>query len=397
MAGDAPRFLLYSHDGCGLGHLRRNLHLGAALIDAHPGAAVLLAAGADGVASLPVPDGVDVLALPALRKVANGRYEARRLAVSAEHMAALRAGLLVAAVDAFRPAVLVADKHPRGAGGELAPALSLARAGGCRTTLGLRDVLDDPRTVDQEWAAAGLAATVESDYDLVLVYGTPGVVDPVEAGLPAVVRRRAHWCGHVTGAPATTAGRPRDLPEPDGRPLVLGAVGGGEDGRAVLDAFLLASAGAPWRAIAVAGPRADASARKALEVAAARAGAAVVPSVRDLARWLPHVDAAVCMGGYNTLVEAAAAATPVVCVPRVRPRTEQLIRARGFERAALLRVVEPRHATPARVKAAIAGALGTDRAELARRVASCLDLGGGAGAATRLLALADRHPAGAVT
>ena len=101
------------------------------------------------------------------------------------------------------------------------------------------------------------------------------------------------------------------------------------------------------------------------------------------------------MGGYNTLVEAAAAATPVVCVPRVRPRTEQLIRARAFERAGLLRVVEPGDATPARLKAAIACALGSDRAELARRVASCLDLSGGAGAATQLLALADRHPAGA--
>ena len=46
-------------------------------------------------------------------------------------------------------------------------------------------------------------------------------------------------------------------------------------------------------------------------------------------------------GGYNTLAEAALHAVPAVCVPRVAPRSEQLIRARAFERLGLLRLLHP--------------------------------------------------------
>ena len=52
--------------------------------------------------------------------------------------------------------------------------------------------------------------------------------------------------------------------------------------------------------------------------------------VPALTRWLDRVDALVCMGGYNTMAEAVSRGTPTVCVPRTRPRVEQLIRARAF-------------------------------------------------------------------
>ncbi len=57
------RFLLYSHDGLGLGHVRRNLAIAAALVDADPDASVLLATGADEVNSLGVSPRVEVLRL----------------------------------------------------------------------------------------------------------------------------------------------------------------------------------------------------------------------------------------------------------------------------------------------------------------------------------------------
>ena len=60
----------------------------------------------------------------------------------------------------------------------------------------------------------------------------------------------------------------------------------------------------------------------------------------NLSAWFGDVDALVCMGGYNTLAEAANAGTATVCVPRVAPRAEQAIRAQAFARLGLLQAVD---------------------------------------------------------
>lgn len=149
--GAGPRFMLYSHDGFGLGHFRRNLVIARALTEARSDASVLLACAAEGVETFPLPAGVDFLRLPGLRKVANGKYVGRRLALDERELVSLRAGLLAATVAGFRPDVLLADKHPLGVRGELLPALNRLGHQGGRAALGLRDVLDDGRTTRDEW------------------------------------------------------------------------------------------------------------------------------------------------------------------------------------------------------------------------------------------------------
>src|SRR5947208_5312784 len=113
------RFLFYSHDGMGLGHVRRNLAIATALTASAPGASVLLVTGADEIDRLGVPPGVDVLKLPGLRKVANDRYAARRLRLGESDILAVRSAILLSAVRSYAPAVLLSDKHPVGAHGEL--------------------------------------------------------------------------------------------------------------------------------------------------------------------------------------------------------------------------------------------------------------------------------------
>ena len=106
------RFLFYSHDGLGLGHVRRNLAIGAGLIGLAPDSSVLMVTGAAHTERLGVGRGVDVLRLPAWRKVANGRYGARHLSIPDQDLSALRAGQIAAAVRAFRPDVMLVDRHP---------------------------------------------------------------------------------------------------------------------------------------------------------------------------------------------------------------------------------------------------------------------------------------------
>jgi predicted glycosyltransferase len=104
--------------------------------------------------------------------------------------------------------------------------------------------------------------------------------------------------------------------------------------------------------------------------------------------WFSHVDALVCMGGYNTLCEATSRGTPTLCVPRVRPRREQLIRARAFARLGLLRVAEPDALTPDLLRREVAALLGESRRPLAERAQAALGFDGAAAAAAELLALA---------
>jgi len=392
------RFLLYSHDGLGFGHARRNLAIATALTLAEPDAAVLLATSADEVHQLGIPPRVDVVKLPGLRKVANEQYTGRRLAVGGTNVIAVRNSLLQATVDSFKPAVILADKHPLGARGELLPALAALRHEGGRAAIGFRDILDDPAHVRTEWAQADIPQAIAEHYDRVLVYGHPTVVDPVkEYGMPASVAARMRFCGYVCTPPPvdrmTRDAFPSGAILRDSRPAVLASAGGGEDGFAILETFIAAAAGAEWRGIVVAGSQSAPEKRQRLREAAAEADVTYYTFVRGLDAWFEVVDALVCMGGYNTLAEAVSRGTPTVCVPRVVPRTEQLIRAEAFARRGLLRYIHPDRLDPALLRSEVDEALKSSREELAERARTTLGFDGAGQAADQLLELARRGTA----
>ena len=380
------RYLLYSHDGLGLGHVRRNLAVAEALTGLDPGASVLVATSADAAERLGVPARVDVLKLPGLRKVANGHYAARRLPISPGEITAMRSALLETAVRSFRPDVLLADKHPLGVRGELLDALATLHAAGGRAALGLRDILDEPATVLREWAAYRIQERIEQHYDRVLVYGDPSVLDPVEAyELPESVAGRVRFCGYVVSRSGNghVAG-----PKRRKCPRVLATAGGGEDGFRLLATFVEAAAAEAWDAIVVAGPHPTRAACDALHRLAGAAGVAFQKFVPGLSEWFDLADALVCMGGYNTLAEAVSRGTPIVCVPRVTPRAEQLLRARAFARLGLLSVVEPERLEADVLRVEVAAALRLSRRCLAGQANALLDFHGAARAAQHLSELA---------
>jgi predicted glycosyltransferase len=387
------RFVFYSHDGMGLGHLRRNLAIAAALTEAAPDASVLLATGCDDLGAHGLAPNVDVLVLPGLRKVSNGRYSARRLPMSGRELRALRAAQMETATRSFRPDVMLVDKHPVGVRGELRPALDVLLQTGGRAVVGLRDILDDPATVADEWSAAGVIKEMERYADRVLVYGDPRVLDlGEEYGLPSSLAARLRYCGYVVN-PGPARGRTVDaLPafatRLGRRPAVLGTAGGGEDGWSVLESFVLAARGAEWDAVVVCGPHLSPPRRHELRALSFESGVEFHVNEPDVASWFPHADALVCMGGYNTLCEAISRGTPTLCVPRVRPRREQLIRARSFASLDLLRVVEPDLLTPDLLRREVEALLGASRRELAERAQATLRFDGAAAAAAELLDLA---------
>src|SRR5262249_54059742 len=160
---------------------RRQIAIAAALYKAAHHVHVLLATSVDEIPSMGLPPNVDTLKLPGLRKVANGDYSSRRLGIPKRDMHKLRSALLLEAVKAFGPDIVLVDKHPFGARGELEPALQAAKSMGARLVLGLRDILDNPVAVKQEWEREHVQQRLCDYFDLVLVYGVREVFDSVRA------------------------------------------------------------------------------------------------------------------------------------------------------------------------------------------------------------------------
>ncbi len=386
------RFFLYSHDGMGLGHVRRQLAIASAVTALQPGAQVLLATSIDEVASLGLPPNVDTLKLPGLRKVENGHYASRRLGLAGSEIRSLRAALLSAAVCSFRPDVVLVDKHPLGAEGEFRSAVEAAKLARARIVLGMRDILDDENSVLKEWEATRLREVIAEYYDLVLVYGDQRVFDPVERyQFSPAIAARTRFCGYVVHDNGAGSGdvqmRTGEEARDQSSRVVLGTTGGGEDGFMLLRTFIQAAADAPWKAVAVAGPQLRDREYHRLENLAEQARVTLHRFVPCLSNFFHVFDGLVCMGGYNTLAEAVSTGTPTVCIPRVTPRLEQLLRSQAFERLGLVRNIHPANLSVAQLRRQVTLALATPRQQILNCARVALTFDGTRRAAAHLVNL----------
>ncbi len=318
------RYLLYSHDTYGLGHFRRSALLAAGLVGADPGNQVLIVTGSPRAEAFRLPNGIDTVKLPAATKDPVGHYRPRKLGGSIDRLMAIRASLITATVQSYRPDVIVVDHAPVGMGGELGPMLDVvarleARP---RLVLGLRDVIDDAARVEADWQRDGIWTALEH-YDEILVYGDPRILSTAaEIGL---CRRTSAPVTH-TGYVAPT------MPEPlTDEPFLLVTPGGGGDGQRLLRRFVDAAdegATGGLRSLVVTGPLLSARRRAELLLRAERLPTVDVIEFSDRMRSLvASASGVISMAGYNTVVEELAAGTPALLVPRHHPRLEQHIRA----------------------------------------------------------------------
>jgi predicted glycosyltransferase len=379
--GDPPRGVrvaLYSHDAMGIGHIRRNLLIAQKLAGPPHQATVLMIAGTHQAGMFPLPPGVDWLTLPALCKQAAGRYRPRSLDLSLSDITRLRETTIAAALEVFSPDVFIVDKLPRGLGSELDLTLHSLRAGRhTRCVLGLREVLDDPASVEREWKQSGADATIRACYDAVWIYGDPAVYDPVqEYRFSPAVANKSRYVGYLDprerlrAPPSIDRGPSAGLGLPPGR-LMVCVVGGGEDGAELAEAFVAAELPAGANAVLVTGPFMPPRIRQRLQERVAGQPRRRVLEFLAEPEWLiEQADRVICMGGYNTVCEVLSYGKPALIVPRTRPRSEQSIRAERLRRLGLADVLLPDHLSPQ----ALTAWLGGERA--APRVRERIDLGG---------------------
>jgi predicted glycosyltransferase len=355
----APRILLHCHDSYGLGHLRRTLTIAGALRERFPESRILITSGSPCATHFPLPDGVDVVKLPAVSKSAGGSYRPRTLGGSLESLVDLRRRIVLEVFRGFEPDVVIVDHQVLGLCGELEPALGEARRRGARTLLGIRDVIDEPDVVAREWGEPAVRRALDGLYDRVCVYGSPQVFDPrVEYPIPPELRRLVEFTGYVVRA----AGRPPGRAVPSLEPRVLVTVGGGEDGTTRIQTYLdmVSSAKVPWDSTIVLGPLFPAKeARRIKRAARLVDGVEVHGFHSDVPRLLAQSDAVVSMAGYNSVAEILQSGRPAVLWARSFPRREQHIRARRLATLGLARSVE--EPDPRLLRAAVEAALGEGR------------------------------------
>ncbi|MBA3369685.1 MAG: glycosyltransferase [Geodermatophilaceae bacterium] len=357
------RVALYSHDTQGLGHIRRNINIAAALVDDDPSVDVLLLTVTPEATMLPLPSSTEVLTLPTLHKDSSGRYSARVLTAPLDELLELRTTLIDAALLCFAPDLFIVDKVARGVGGELDQPLAALRATGrTRTVLGLRDVLDDGPATRLDWRREGTTAAIRDLYDAVWIYGDPTVYDAVrEYSFLKVVADKVTYTGYLAGPQLgqlrSRFGGPCLLPAPDQK-YVLCTVGGGQDGVQLARAFLAATLPPGHHGVVITGPfMSEADRRQLQEAADDRVDATVHEFVSQAHEFIRRASAAVSMAGYNTVCELMAAGCPTLLVPRVIPRTEQSVRAERLQQTGIVDMVPAAAVTPDHIGAWLATAV----------------------------------------
>lgn len=348
-AREPARVVFYSHDTMGLGHLRRNLILAQSLSESPLAATSLLVAGAHEANFFALPPRVGLLTLPRLAKDGTGNYASGHLNLSVEQLVKLRADSIRSALDAFAPHLIVVDKVPAGAFGEMLPALCrLRRRHGTKCVLGVRDVLDEPERVRSEWDNAATQDALRNLHDEIWVYGDRRVYDPArEYEWPAEIAGKVRYTGYLDQTrrlrqSAGGANAPCVTPPATKDKLVVCSLGGGQDGFELADAFIDGLPAEGYHGVLITGPYMPAEQMEQLRRRAMkRSHLQFVRFTPESDRLIQLADLVITMGGYNSVCSVLSFGKRALLSPRVVPRQEQLIRAERLNALGLIDLVHP--------------------------------------------------------
>lgn len=346
---DSARVVFYSHDTMGLGHLRRNLILAQTLSEAPLAATSLLVAGAHEANFFALPPRVGLLTLPRLHKDGAGNYASGHLRLPLERLVKLRASSIRSALDAFAPNLLVVDKVPAGAFGEMLPALKrLRRRHGTKCVLGLRDVLDEPEQVRREWENGATQDALRKLYDQIWVYGDRRVYDvALEYHWPTEIAEKVRYTGYLDQTRRLQdAAAAAKLPLAESRvpadELVVCSLGGGQDGYELAHAFIDGLPERGYHGVLITGPFMPADLLERLHRRIVeRKNLQLIRFTPESDRLIQMADQVITMGGYNSICSVLSFGKRALVSPRVVPRKEQLIRAERLEQLGLIDVLRP--------------------------------------------------------
>ena len=339
------RILMYSHDTFGLGHLRRCRTIAHSLVEDFRGLQVLIMSGAQIAGAFDYRARVDFVKIPSVIKLRNGEYTSLDRHIDLAETMRMRQAIIRNTAESFQPDIFIVDKEPVGLRGEVEDTLAYLKTRGTTLVLGLRDVMDAPHLLEEEWKRRDTMRKIALFYDMIWVYGPPDFYDPLTGlDVPPAVRAKMEFVGFLQRSVS-------DGDEPGRRPAgdyLLVTTGGGGDGADLIHDVIHAYQEDPTlthRALIMLGPYMPAKKRRRLQIKGA-----TVPylEIREFDNRMEELvagaKAVVAMGGYNTYCEILSFDKPALIVPRTVPREEQLIRARRSAELGLVRMLMPEQA-----------------------------------------------------
>ena len=338
------KILIYSHDSFGLGHLRRCRVIAHALVDTRPNLSVLILSGSPIIGNFSFRSRVDFVRIPGVIKLRHGDYMPLSLKIGIEEILGLRASIIRHTAESFDPDVVLVDKEPWGLRGEVRETLLMLKAKGTPLVLGLRDVMDDPAVLAEEWRRKNAVRALTDVYDHIWIYGLPEICDPLQGvRLPPSVGAKIRYTGYLRRS-ILEMDRPLLAVNPfAGQPYILVTTGGGGDGTDVIDWVLRAyehDPDIPYPALLVLGPFMRSTAQAAfMERVARLERVEAITFDAHVETLMADAAGIVAMGGYNTFCEILSFDKRALIVPRSVPRREQSIRAARAEALGLVRTL----------------------------------------------------------
>jgi predicted glycosyltransferase len=338
------RILIYSHDSFGLGHLRRCRTIAHALVERRSDVSVLILSGSPIIGSFSFRSRVDFVRVPGVIKLRHGDYSPLKLDIGIDGPSSCAPRSSATRRRPSPPTSSSSTRSRWGLRGEVRDTLAMLKSRGTPLVLGLRDVMDDPASLAEEWHAqerhAGPRRALRSRLDL------RHAGDVRSAGRHAAARDRARQDPlHRLSAALRAGDRPshRAARPVHPGPYILVTAGGGGDGAVVIDWVLRAyehDPTIPYRALIVLGPFMHSTTQGGFQERAARLdNVEAITFDADIETLMTGAAGIVAMGGYNTFCEILSFDKPGLIVPRTVPRQEQFIRASRGEALGLVRML----------------------------------------------------------
>lgn len=348
MSNSQPRMLIYSHDSFGLGHLRRCRAIAQSLVAYRDDLSILMIAGSPIVGAFSFSPNVDFIRVPGVVKLANESYQPHSPGMSIEDLMKIRSSIILETARVFEPDIFIVDKEPLGLRGEVEATLNYLKQKGKLLVLGLRDVMDDPARLAEEWERKHSLPALEHLYDHIWIYGLDKVYDPLTGiAVSDDVRQKTRFTGYLRRGktPSGLYPPPHEIEEP----FFLVTTGGGGDGAMLVDWVLRAYEFDPtldMPAKIVFGPFMGSGQQAGFVERVARLKHVEAMAFEaNMEALMQRAAAVVAMGGYNTFCEILSMDKRALILPRTAPRAEQHIRATRAADLGLASVLVPDETT----------------------------------------------------
>jgi predicted glycosyltransferase len=313
-------FLLYAHDGRGLGHASRAISVGLAVKRLFPKKRVLFISGCVDTKMLIGPATLDWIKLPSYQTVLKDGVSQGKNGQAGFYksvLGRLRREMIAAIVDILRPRCILVDHDPMGKRAELKQALKETAGKDTRWILGLRGIIGKDKEIWSQQAAE----TVDQYYHRILWYGDERVLgDAPVKQIDRHFKQRPLAVGYVS--------RLRELKAflNPSQPQLAGTVSVpwlGEHSRLLCDHLhsILTQLGPSWGQWRFFAPESDMDALRIRfnDLAFCR----VQPISEQYLSSLLHSKVAVIYGGYNSIIDVVAAEIPAVIILRRTQDNEQ--------------------------------------------------------------------------